>query len=149
MDAVCLHIPGLLTNSCYHDYWQLLTNGQIFQLSSSGLITIGSHARWHTNLANIHPALAQEEIDQSISHLQDITRKPIHSLAFPDGSYNNGIIQHCIKKGITQLLGSHYVFSKSFPKTILQHRLGIYPCSMEQLKIAINEYDGMLSKDSC
>jgi peptidoglycan/xylan/chitin deacetylase (PgdA/CDA1 family) len=150
LNAVLAHIPDLLSNTRYHDYWKLLSSEQVSQLSKSKLVTIGSHAQWHTNLANIAPTLAQDEINQSISYLQRITKKPVQSLAFPDGSYNNQIINYCIKKGVTQLLGSHYVFSKSFPKTILQHRLGIYPpCSMEELKVSIDEYDSKLSKDFC
>lgn len=119
-------IPDFMLDCNFDDYWKLLNNDQIKILSENKFITIGSHGYWHNNLANLDFEIAKNEIDQSLLYLEGLTGSPVKTLAFPDGSYNDALVNYCIERGVTQILGSHYELSTAFPKSALQHRIGIY-----------------------
>lgn len=119
-------VPNFMGDCDFDDYWKLLNNHQIKKLAANKLITIGSHGYWHNNLANLDFETAKNEIDRSLTYLADLTGAAVKTLAFPDGSYNEALVNYCIERGVTQLLGSHYELSSAFSKSTLQHRIGIY-----------------------
>ena len=85
-------------------YWQLMNCNQIKEVSDSGLIEIGSHTEWHYNLGLISEELVEKELIHSKQKLETITQKPVISLAFPDGSYTNGVKRLAIKCGYKNLI---------------------------------------------
>lgn len=58
----------------------------------SGLIEIGSHTVNHYKLGEIDLTTAEEEIKKSKEVLENILGKEITSIAYPSGSFNQGII---------------------------------------------------------
>jgi peptidoglycan/xylan/chitin deacetylase (PgdA/CDA1 family) len=119
-------IPNFMHEAAYDDYWKLLNDDQIKTLAANKLVTIGSHGYWHNNLSSLAFDAAKTEIDLSLNYLESLTGKKIETLAFPDGSYNTPLVNYCTEKGIKQILGSHYHFCEISPRSILQHRIGIY-----------------------
>lgn len=65
-----------------------LTLGEVAAVDEGGLIELGAHTVNHPALANISRAVQQEEIQQSKAHLEDILRHPVHSFAYPYGSFS-------------------------------------------------------------
>ena len=125
-DKIFTQILNFMSKDEHNDYWKLLNDDQIKTLSANKLVTMGSHGYWHNNLSNLNFDAAKNEIDQSLNYLENLTGSKVNTLAFPDGSYNTSLVNYCIEKGVTQLLGSHYQLCEESPKSILQHRIGIY-----------------------
>ena len=119
-------ISNFMNESDYDDYWKLLNDDQIKILSANRLVTIGSHGYWHNNLSNLDIDVAKKELDRSLNYLKSLTGEKVNTLAFPDGSYTTALVNYCVEKGVKQILGSHYQFCETAPKTILQNRIGIY-----------------------
>jgi peptidoglycan/xylan/chitin deacetylase (PgdA/CDA1 family) len=65
-----------------------LTLAEVAAVDEGGLIELGAHTVNHPALANISTAVQQEEIQQSKIHLEDILGHPVHSFAYPYGSFN-------------------------------------------------------------
>ncbi|MFM7768817.1 MAG: polysaccharide deacetylase family protein [Bacteroidota bacterium] len=80
-------------------YWKMLNESQIKQMSDDGLVAFGSHTVSHPNLDRIPIETAIQEIQQSKNKLETITGKPVKSIAFPDGGYNDEIKKHVIESG--------------------------------------------------
>jgi peptidoglycan/xylan/chitin deacetylase (PgdA/CDA1 family) len=64
-----------------------LTTDELTQLSSSPLISIGSHTVTHPVLARLTPSEQRSEIQGSKDFLEAIVGKPIASFAYPHGSW--------------------------------------------------------------
>jgi peptidoglycan/xylan/chitin deacetylase (PgdA/CDA1 family) len=109
------------------DYWELITETQIKQLSLSPLVTIGSHGYYHNDLAMISPIQAQQEIIQSKAYLERITGKEIKSLAFPYGSYNGEVRELAKKNGFSQLLATDFLLTDDATDPTMRERFTINP----------------------
>ena len=78
------------------DYWQLMTPKEIYTLSLSKFINIGSHGYFHNNLGLINIDNAVHEIIKSKNYLESIINKEVYSIGYPDGSYSNELIDQDI-----------------------------------------------------
>jgi peptidoglycan/xylan/chitin deacetylase (PgdA/CDA1 family) len=111
----------------YREQWELLTDNEIIKLSSSPLITIGSHAMQHNNLGNIEPETAINEIKLSQKYLENLTQKPVSEIAFPDGSYSHYLLQYCSEIGLSrQLISEQFKLPEDRGYSNLKTRYGIY-----------------------
>ena len=70
----------------------MLDKAKIKELVDSGLITIGSHGKTHSDLTSLTPEALQEEMAGSQWLLEQITGKKITNIAYPFGFYNDDVI---------------------------------------------------------
>jgi hypothetical protein len=68
-----------------------LTAGQIRRLSDSGVV-IGSHGASHRSFTALPSQRRTAELDRSRKTLEDITGKPVDSISFPFGRFNDTVI---------------------------------------------------------
>ncbi len=115
------------TDPLLQDYWLQMTEEQIKQLSSSSLVTIGSHGHYHNDLSTLSPQQLTDELFISKRYLQNITGKGIKAIAFPYGSYNNNVIKAAEQAGYTQLLAGDVVRDDDKTNLLLRERFTINP----------------------
>ncbi|WP_416829057.1 polysaccharide deacetylase family protein [Ectobacillus polymachus] len=72
-----------------------LSANDIKLMSDSGIISMGSHSVTHDYLTKV-PNLEQE-LEDSSKKISSITGKPVVSLAYPIGVYNDKVIEHTKK----------------------------------------------------
>lgn len=65
---------------------RMMSQSQLEDLTESGLMEIGSHTMTHAILASLSADAQVEEIRQSKSILEEITRRPVTSFSYPHGS---------------------------------------------------------------
>jgi peptidoglycan/xylan/chitin deacetylase (PgdA/CDA1 family) len=118
------------------EYWKLMTDEQIRDVSKSKYVAIGSHGFYHNNLGNIKLENAKKEIEESVIYLESITQTKIDSIAFPDGSYNREVLNICEKNGLKyQMTTDNYFYEEDKNDKRILTRRGIYSTApaMEQL----------------
>jgi peptidoglycan/xylan/chitin deacetylase (PgdA/CDA1 family) len=76
-----------------------MTREELFQISGSPLIEIGSHTISHPRLTQCTPERIQKELLNSKTELESITHKPIRFLAYPQGDYDSFVIQMAQQAG--------------------------------------------------
>ena len=108
------------------DYWKLMDEEQIKEVSESKFVSIGSHGWYHNNLANINKNDAEKEIIKSKKYLESITKKEINSIAYPDGSYSSSLIEIAEKFGFKSQLVVQYHFDEDKTDNRIENRYGIY-----------------------
>jgi peptidoglycan/xylan/chitin deacetylase (PgdA/CDA1 family) len=120
-------LAGFRNNQSDEEYWRLLNDEQIFTLSQSPWVTIGSHGYYHNDLAQIDTALARKELVSSKQYLERITGKDIKAIAFPYGSYSSEVRDAAINAGYTQLLGTESLLREDEGKNFIKSRLTVNP----------------------
>lgn len=80
----------------------MMRSAQVRALHDQGM-TIGAHTRSHPILANLSPALAEEEIVAGRDRLQDIVGAPITLFAYPNGK--PGVDYHAGTAALVRELG--------------------------------------------
>ena len=90
------------------EHWKLMSAAKIRELSDSGLIEIGSHTRNHPNLGELKTEDVKYEVTNCKNELENVTQKEVRSIAFPDGSYNEGVKLICKDAGYKNLLAVEY-----------------------------------------
>ncbi|MDD5005171.1 MAG: polysaccharide deacetylase family protein [Candidatus Omnitrophica bacterium] len=79
-----------------------LTEGQIKEMSDSGLITIGSHTLTEQYLPHIgDEVMLKKEIYDSKRKLEEILNKPVNCFSYPIGGFNKKIRQMVVDAGYT------------------------------------------------
>lgn len=125
--------------------YQLLNHKQIKELSNSQLITIGSHAYWHCNLANQSKEVQQKELSDSKVLLEKVLGVPIYSLAYPDGSYTRESIDIAAELGYTNQWAVRYKHPEDKKDIRINDRHGIstqttFESNMIFLNLAFNKH---------
>jgi peptidoglycan/xylan/chitin deacetylase (PgdA/CDA1 family) len=77
-----------------------LTKEQIREIADLGH-EIGSHTVTHANLTLLCDADLRDELSRSKSILEDVTGKPVTSLSFPFGQWNNRVWNAACSAGYT------------------------------------------------
>lgn len=90
------------------EYWKLMNQKQLEELSDSGLIEIGAHSHNHPNLGLINIEDAKKEITQCKQLLEEAVQKEVRSLAYPDGSYTDEVKKISLEAGYKNLLAVDY-----------------------------------------
>ncbi|MEO8069213.1 MAG: polysaccharide deacetylase family protein [Flavobacteriales bacterium] len=107
-------------------FWELMSDVDIAIASRHPLITIGSHGWWHNNMGNIALADAVEETRKSKAYLEELTGKPVTSIAWPDGSCSVQLAAAARAMGFTQqvLVGYQRIEDARDPCSL--DRYGVY-----------------------
>jgi peptidoglycan/xylan/chitin deacetylase (PgdA/CDA1 family) len=62
-----------------------LSDAQILEMVASGLVEVGGHTQTHCELHSCSAQEAIEEVQQNRLHLQQLTKQPVESFAYPGG----------------------------------------------------------------
>lgn len=122
-----LSIHDFTRNKEMDDYWQIMTDEQIYKASLSNNITIGSHGFFHNNLGSLSNDDAVNEVAQSKKYLEEIIQKEVSSIGFPDGSYTPQLNDALYKKGFTEQFVVNYRFNDDSARDFTHDRFGLYP----------------------
>lgn len=103
----------------------LMGKEDIKKLASSPLVEIGSHTHSHHHLSTLDDKTLEFELTYSKSLLENIIDKKVESLAFPNGNYNDRVLDFCKKAGYKNLIavGLNDPSEKSSPDIV--PRMGI------------------------
>ena len=69
-----------------------LTSAQIKEMSDSGLVSFQCHTANHVDLAHLSAEGVREEFSESVRFIEALTGKPVISLAYPAGSFNDTVL---------------------------------------------------------
>ncbi len=94
----------ILTGVSNHGFY--LTWPQIQEMSSSELITFGSHATHHYNLTALSASALASELSESKTVLQNTLGVPINFLAYPYGTTNSTVIRAVQQAGYIGAVGT-------------------------------------------
>ncbi len=72
---------------------KFLNRQELIELSNISGATIGSHGHAHTHLAKMSPQDVTSDLKQSKDWLEQIVQKPVTTLSYPHGSYNNDVVR--------------------------------------------------------
>ena len=120
-------VPYMKNKSNDVDYWLQMTKEQIRELSLSPFANIGSHGYYHNDLARISATDADDEMLRSKLYLEDITNRPVNSLAFPYGTYTPDVVKAAKSAGYKQLLCMDFHFDEDRTDPIMKERFTVNP----------------------
>jgi peptidoglycan/xylan/chitin deacetylase (PgdA/CDA1 family) len=109
------------------EYWLQMTAEQIWEMSASPLVTIGSHGYYHNDLSQIPDAELATELQLSKAFLEQVTGKAVTSLAFPYGHYSPAVLEEATRAGYHQLLATTFKYPGDNKNTSLRERMGVNP----------------------
>ncbi|MFM8688107.1 MAG: polysaccharide deacetylase family protein, partial [Acidimicrobiaceae bacterium] len=72
---------------------KFLNRQELIELSNISGATIGSHGHAHTHLAKMPPQDVTSDLNHSKDWLEQIVQKPVTTLSYPHGSYNNDVVR--------------------------------------------------------
>ena len=72
---------------------KFLNQQELIELSNISGATIGSHGHAHTHLAKMPPQDVTSDLKHSKDWLEQIVQKPVTTLSYPHGSYNNDVVR--------------------------------------------------------
>jgi peptidoglycan/xylan/chitin deacetylase (PgdA/CDA1 family) len=111
----------------YTDYWLQMTAEQISELAASPYVTIGAHGYYHNDLTQISVEDAFNEVAQAKQYLEGLIKKPVTSLAFPYGSYNQQVVNEAKRAGYKQLLAMDFYNEADKQDEAMRERLTVSP----------------------
>lgn len=79
----------------------VMTEAQLNSLDKE-LVLIGSHGRTHSNLLQIDADEARKEIVQSKKELENLLNRPIETISFPHGDFNQTHVDIAVSAGYRQ-----------------------------------------------
>ncbi|MES2376528.1 MAG: polysaccharide deacetylase family protein [Bacteroidota bacterium] len=109
------------------DYWLQMTADQIKELATSPYATIGVHGYYHNDLTQISTDDAFNEMLHTKQYLEALIKKPVTSLAFPYGSYNQDVINEAKRAGYKQLLAMDFYNDEDKLDETMRERLTVSP----------------------
>jgi peptidoglycan/xylan/chitin deacetylase (PgdA/CDA1 family) len=105
--------------------FSLMNESQLKKLAESEWAEIGSHTHSH----HILSLLNDEELEFELSHskylLEDLTGKKVLSIAFPNGNYDQRVLDFCNRAGYKNLVGVGLNENEDKSITNLAPRMGI------------------------
>lgn len=115
------------------DYWKLVSANELNSILKNPLFSVGSHGLTHTNLAEIDPEEAKNEIIKSKENLEQKLQIPMTDFAFPFGAYNQDLVNFCIELGYKKILLLEYKTNQKSHNLEVKERFGMNPhISVEQ-----------------
>ena len=69
-----------------------LTEAQIKEMSDSGLVSIQSHTVAHVDLTYQSAEFIEQDTKDSIAYLEGLTGRPVRSMAYPAGSFDETVM---------------------------------------------------------
>jgi peptidoglycan/xylan/chitin deacetylase (PgdA/CDA1 family) len=76
-----------------------LTSAELKELAADPLVTIGAHGKTHNPLTSMGLSEAKDELRLSKLALEKIIQKPVTTMSFPHGAYNQSLINAAIDLG--------------------------------------------------
>jgi len=117
------------------DYWKLIDDKQILEISKTKFVGIGSHGYYHNNLGNLPLEIAIKEVVDSKKFLESVIQKEVCSIAYPDGSYNTELLYKLNDIGFK----TQFLFGASDDKYLnvngVYDREGVYPVASSENEI--------------
>lgn len=102
--------------------------------------TIGSHGLTHRSFLTLKPKERLTELVESRKILENAFSKPVLSLAFPFGQYNESILLETQEAGFTSAYTTRFKYNVLSENTLLLHRWSIRnTTTIEEFKKVINE----------
>jgi peptidoglycan/xylan/chitin deacetylase (PgdA/CDA1 family) len=92
-----------IINSKIYNHLKVMSNKMINELSAKG-INFGAHTVNHFRLTELSNSEAEDQINNSKFHLEDILGKQIDSFSYPHGDYNEQIIDILKNSGFSNAL---------------------------------------------
>lgn len=126
-ETLIRHLGPLPGMEAHEEYWRQMSREQLRTLALDPLATIGCHGYYHNDLARIPLASAVEELRLARTYLDSLTRKPVHALAFPYGSYSRELVSAADELGFDQQLALDLLFPEDHPDPRLRPRMVINP----------------------
>lgn len=117
--------------------YRLLSEQEIVSLSQSRIAAIGSHGYAHFNLANIDYNDAKFELEKSKSVLEEIIKREVDSIAFPDGNYNEEIKALAMAVGYQKLMAVKYQCASDLNDINILSRFGIPSTTTYEVVVAV------------
>jgi peptidoglycan/xylan/chitin deacetylase (PgdA/CDA1 family) len=110
------------------EFWELLSDDDIVIIKKKHpKITIGSHGFLHNNLGNLNLNDAKEELKASKKYLEGLVGENIEEIAYPDGSYNRGVLESAAEIGFNyQLATEKFLNREDVNDNRILTRKGIY-----------------------
>ncbi|MEA4832248.1 MAG: polysaccharide deacetylase family protein [Oscillospiraceae bacterium] len=68
-----------------------LTDAQLYEMSSSGLVSIQSHGLTHSSLVGLSREKLEYELSESKELIESITCMPVTALCYPYGAYDDSV----------------------------------------------------------
>lgn len=131
---------NFLEDSSIAEYWKLMTDEQISEVSKSSWIKIGSHGYFHNNLGTLSLSDSLHELTLSKSYLENLIQQPVNELAYPDGSYSEELVKSAEAIGFTrQLATENFNFETDYFNRCILRRKGVYDTDS-----CVNQILGML-----
>lgn len=116
-----------MNDPVYFPYFKLMDEKEIQRLSESPYATVGSHGLYHNCLDRVSITGCQKELEISKNYLENITQREVTSLAYPDGSYTQEIIDLAEKVGYKMQLSVDQLFPEDTQDSRIENRFGINP----------------------
>jgi len=107
------------------EHIKIANTEQVIQLSKDHLFDIGSHTVNHFCLANVDIELAKQELQNSKKELENILQKPVPSIAYPDGSYTDDVLEASKQIGYSSLVLVNYKNEKDKQNADVLPRLSV------------------------
>ncbi len=108
------------------DLWRIMKGEEVRILADSPFVEIGSHCVTHDNLVLLSQERVAEEMAESKNYLEKVINKPVNSVSFPFGQYNQGILSLAEKAGYSRLLTVNFLAEKDGVNSKLKSRFGLY-----------------------
>lgn len=83
------------------DYKNYMTEAQVKEVAASGLVDVGAHTVHHVGLKYADKKTVKKEVEESKKMLEDMLGVPVISFAYPDGSYDDDVVQMVKNAGFT------------------------------------------------
>ena len=81
---------------------------EVKTLASCPYITIGAHSHCHNILTQLNPTETEQSVRLSKTLLEQWTRRPINHFAYPNGSYNDSIVEIVQRAGFQSAVTSEH-----------------------------------------
>ncbi|HAG91593.1 MAG TPA: hypothetical protein DCL41_06960 [Bdellovibrionales bacterium] len=86
----------IVTDFLSSSYPEYLSEEEIRILAKHPLVTLGTHGKTHRPLADLDFEMAKLEIKESKEVLETLVGRPVETMSFPHGSYNEALVK-CAK----------------------------------------------------
>ncbi len=108
-------------------YWKLMNADELRQLNQSKWVSIGAHGLYHNNYDEVSESTVIEDLKRSKEYLENTLQEKIDSLAYPDGSYNDKVIDLAEQAGYRYQLAVDYQSQAHETDPRVWSRFGLNP----------------------
>ncbi|HRH69024.1 MAG: polysaccharide deacetylase family protein [Flavobacteriales bacterium] len=123
-----LRLSGVdLSDPDLQDYFRLMTDDEIREVSHSHWVRVGSHGMFHNNLGRMSLAAGMDELERSKDYLERVTGRTIDSVGYPDGSYAPELARAAFDLGYRYQCAVDYQQPTDSASGYLHDRIGLYP----------------------